>query len=100
MWDAVYPLTFPGMIDNVAELLKDLINTFASDSSKSERHGDGGRSLEAAERQIAELEESLKNAEGRDKVKIKNKIKNIRKAAEKARKGDTDWRRGGNNGRR
>jgi hypothetical protein len=34
----------------------------ANDSSKNERHGDSGRTMEKAQKQIAELEKQLENA--------------------------------------
>ena len=43
--------------------------------------------------QIAELEGKLKTATGRDARKIKQKIKNIREAAQRAKKGETHHRR-------
>lgn len=66
----------------------------ASDSSKNERHGDGGRRLEKAKREIADLEKKLASTTDRkEKIKIKNKIQNIRKAAQRAKKGETHSKR-------
>ena len=60
---------------------------YTKKSSKAEKHGDSGRALSKTEKQISELEEQLKQATGRNKVKIKNKIQKIIKAAQKAKKG-------------
>ncbi|NEO88692.1 MAG: RHS repeat-associated core domain-containing protein, partial [Spirulina sp. SIO3F2] len=61
----------------------------SSDSSKNEKHGDGGRAKAKAEKQINELKEKLKNATTRrEKVKINNKIKKIRRTAEDAGDGE------------
>ena len=65
----------------------------ASDSSKGMPHGDSGRALTKADKQIKGLEEQLETATGKEKTRIKQKIKNIREAAQKARKGDTDHRK-------
>jgi RHS repeat-associated protein len=64
----------------------------ASDNSKGERHGDGGRQLSKADKQIKALEEKLKDASRADGNRIKVKIRHIREAAEKAKKGETHWR--------
>ncbi|WP_426381352.1 RHS repeat domain-containing protein [Desulfosporosinus sp. SYSU MS00001] len=65
---------------------------FAKDSSKSERHGDGGRALDKAQKQIQILEEQLKTATGREADKIRQKIKNIERTAKGKAKGETHWR--------
>ena len=68
----------------------------ASNSSKNEAHGDGGRSWARAERDIAKLQEKL-NQSGlsrSEKEKIRNKIDNIRKTAQKKGKGENHSRRG------
>lgn len=60
----------------------------ASDSSKNEKHGDGGRALEKEKKRIGELEEQLNRTENRkDGERIKKKIQNIRKDGEIKRKG-------------
>ncbi len=59
----------------------------ARDSSPNERHGNTG-ALEKAGRQIADLEAQLATAKtAKEKQKIKQKIKNVRRAAEKGKKG-------------
>jgi Pretoxin HINT domain len=66
-----------------------------SDSSANEKHGDGGRALTKAEQQIEALEAKLCPGMGRkERLDIEQKIKNIRKAAEKAKKGEEHGRRG------
>ncbi|MCB2263520.1 MAG: hypothetical protein LGR52_11410, partial [Candidatus Thiosymbion ectosymbiont of Robbea hypermnestra] len=65
----------------------------ATDSSKAEKHGDSGRRLEKAEKQIKDLEKQLETASGVEKKRIKRKIKNIRQNAQKAKKGETHHRR-------
>lgn len=49
--------------------------------------------IEKGEKQIEQLEEQLKTAKGKEKTKIKQKIKNIREAAQKAKKGKTHHRK-------
>ncbi|MBP0018079.1 MAG: DUF4157 domain-containing protein [Cyanobacteria bacterium SBLK] len=63
------------------------------DSSKNEKHGDDGRALSKAEKYITELEEKLETATGKEKTKILNKIKKIKRNAEKKKKG-TEHSRG------
>lgn len=59
------------------------------DSSKNEQHGDGGRAWAKAQKQIAELEEKLKQADcGAERKDIRTKIKKIRQAAERIGKGE------------
>jgi RHS repeat-associated protein len=65
----------------------------ATDSSKGMPHGDSGRALTKAEKQIQGFEEQLKTAKGKEKTRIKQKIKNIREAAQKAKKGKTHHRK-------
>jgi len=61
----------------------------ARDSSKAERHGDGGRALAGAEQRIAELRKQLQGASKKEAKKIKQKIQNIRQAAQRKAKGET-----------
>jgi RHS repeat-associated protein len=65
----------------------------ASDSSKGMPHGDDGRAMEKGNKQIAELEEKLKTAKGKEAKRIRWKIQRIRKDAQKKKKGGTDWRK-------
>lgn len=67
-----------------------------SDSSKNEKHGDGGRAMQSAEKRIAELEAQLQNGSlsRKEKDKIKQTIKNIRQDAQKKAKGEEHGRRG------
>lgn len=59
-----------------------------SDSSKNEKHGDGGRSLEAAKKRIKELKEEIKpGMSKKDRLSIEKKINNIQKIAAKKAKG-------------
>jgi hypothetical protein len=58
-----------------------------SDSSKNEKHGDGGRRLSKTAQQIKQLEGKARTATGREKKKILQKIKNIKKMAKKDKKG-------------
>lgn len=60
----------------------------ASDSSKNEKHGDGGRAKSKADKQIEELLEILKSTiSKREKKKLRVKIENIRQDAERKKKG-------------
>ena len=59
----------------------------ASDSSKNEKHGDSG-AVTKAEKQIKDLEAQLGGANRKQKNKINQKIKNIRKNAQSQRGGE------------
>ena len=49
-----------------------------------ERHGDGGRGQAKAKKQISDLQNQLENATSKREIKrIRKKIENIRKDAEK-----------------
>ena len=49
-----------------------------SDSSKNEKHGDGGRSLKAAEKRIKELQEQIKpGMPKKERLSLEKKINNI-----------------------
>ena len=61
---------------------------FAKDAGKNDRHGDGGRGLTKAERQIADLESKLAGASGNEAKKIRQKIKNVRESAKNKKKGE------------
>ncbi|NLR75797.1 polymorphic toxin-type HINT domain-containing protein [Leeia aquatica] len=64
-------------------------------TGKSDAHGDPN-ALSKAEKQIEALREKL-NEPGlgrRDRIKIEQKIKNIRETAESRRKGETHWTKG------
>ena len=64
-------------------------------SSKNEKHGDGGRAMQSAEKQIAELKAQIKpGMDRKERIKIENKIENIRKNAQKKAKGEEHGRRG------
>jgi hypothetical protein len=62
--------------------------SFAKDSGKNGKHGDGGRALTKAEKQIEALEAQLANAVGNEAKKIKQKIQNVRRTAEKKKEGE------------
>jgi hypothetical protein len=57
-------------------------------TGKNEKHGDGGRALTKAEKQIQQLEEQVKTAKGTEKARIKKKIQNITQDALRKRKGE------------
>ena len=57
-------------------------------SGKNERHGDGGRSLSKAEKQIIELEQKAETAPKKERARINQRIKNIKYEADKRRKGE------------
>jgi RHS repeat-associated protein len=68
-----------------------------SDAGRGDPHGDAGRELERVNKRIDELQKQLAdlNKSGgpkKDKKKIKDLIRNLRKAAQKAAKGITHWR--------
>ena len=59
-----------------------------SDSSKNEKHGDGGRSLKAAEKRIKELQEQIKpGMPKKERLSLEKKINNITKTAARKAKG-------------
>ena len=68
-------------------------NQNKSGTGKSDPHGDNGRALEKAEKQIKELQAKLEGANKKEQLKIKQKIRNIQQAAQKKRSGETHWRR-------
>ncbi|HFC8529371.1 TPA: HINT domain-containing protein [Neisseria lactamica] len=64
-------------------------------SSKNEKHGDGGRSQISAESRIAELTNKIiPGMHKNERLKIKQKIKNIAKNANRKTKGEEHGRRG------
>lgn len=67
-----------------------------SDSSKNEKHGDGGRAMQSAERQIAEIERQIRegNLNNKEKQVLRKKIQRIREDAQKKAKGEEHGRRG------
>lgn len=84
----------PAAVDTVSNgwswLKNKASNIFkAKDSSKNEQHGDGGRALEKANKQIKELEKKLDDAIGKkEKDKIRQKIINIKDTAKKKARGE------------
>ena len=62
-------------------------------ATKGMPHGDSGRALTKAEKQIELLKEQLKTATKKEMKEIQNKIKNIREDALRKAKGETHWRR-------
>ncbi|HFC6695111.1 TPA: HINT domain-containing protein [Neisseria meningitidis] len=64
-------------------------------SSKNEKHGDGGRSQISAESKITELTNKIiPGMSKNERLKIKQKIKNIAKNANRKTKGEEHGRRG------
>ena len=57
-------------------------------SGKNEKHGDSGRSLSKAEKQINALEQKAETAPKKERDRINQRIKNIKYEAEKRRKGE------------
>ena len=62
-------------------------------STKRMPHGDGGRTLTQAEKRIKELEKQFQTAIGKEKKKLAQKIKEIRRDAERKAKGEAHWRK-------
>ncbi|MFT4928828.1 MAG: RHS repeat-associated protein [Phenylobacterium sp.] len=60
----------------------------AKDSSKNSAHGDDGRAKKKAQSAIGELEKKQEGSKGTNKKKMKQKIKNMKKTAEKKKKGE------------
>jgi hypothetical protein len=60
-----------------------------TDASNNERHGDGGRAQAKANKKLSDLQNQLSNATTKkEKIKIRNRMKNIVKDAEKKRNGE------------
>ena len=57
-------------------------------SGKNEKHGDGGRALSKVETQLNQLKDQLKDATGKEKKQIQQKIKNIQETARQKAKGE------------
>lgn len=68
---------------------EELLDLYENLNGKNEQHGDNGRAIGKAESQIGELENQLKNAKSKkEKEKINRKIANIKKTAQKKKKGE------------
>ena len=67
------------------------LNSQAS-NGKNEKHGDGGRAISKAEKQVQKLEAKLKEAKGSKAIKIRHKMIRIKKIAEGNAKGTEDSR--------
>jgi len=64
-------------------------NQYSKSNGKNESHGDNGRALEKADKQIKDLEKQLKRTKNnRERKIIKKKIENIRKSAQKKKSGE------------
>ena len=62
---------------------------YSKSNGKNEPHGDNGRALEKAEKQIKDLENQMKHAKNnRERNIIKKKIENVRKSAQKKQSGE------------
>ncbi|POF29594.1 hypothetical protein [Roseibium marinum] len=67
----------------------------ASDSGKNDNHGDGGRATEKAQKQVENLNAKLADAKTRrEKKLLDRKIRNVKKAAQRAAKGEIHSTRG------
>ena len=67
----------------------------ATDSSKNEKHGDGGRTLEKEKERLEGLESDVRNAKTRkEKEQLKIKIQKIKEIAIKDQKGEEHGRTG------
>lgn len=62
---------------------------YSKSNGKNEPHGDNGRAIEKAEKQIKDLEKQMKNAKNnRERKIIKKKMENIRKSAQRKQSGE------------
>ena len=62
---------------------------YEKSNGKNEQHGDGGRALEKADKQIKDLEKQYENSKSRvERQRIRKKIDRIRKDAQRKRKGE------------
>ena len=64
------------------------------DSSKNERHGDSGRAQAKADQHIEVLEEKMRHASRKERLRLDRRIKNIAKDAKRKRRGETHHRQG------
>ena len=63
-------------------------------SGKNERHGDGGRSLDKAQKRIEELKAQIKESKSRkEREKLKTKIEHIRQDVSSKKRGEEHSRR-------
>ncbi len=87
-------VAIPEIIETGTDIIQDIDDLIsrAKDSSKAERHGDSGRALEKAQKKIENLGRQLESTTGREARKIRQKIKNIREAAQRKAKGETHSR--------
>ena len=70
-------------------IVEELLDLYENLNGKNEQHGDNGRAIGKAESQIGELENQLKNAKNnKEREKINRKIANIKKTAQKKKKGE------------
>jgi hypothetical protein len=69
----------------------------ATDSGKNSKHGDSGRSMSKADKQIEGYKKELETATGSTRQKIMKKIQNVTEAAKRAQKGTEDTRTGKRN---
>jgi hypothetical protein len=60
-------------------------------TGKNDPHGDSGRALEKANKQVEELRKKLESAKGKEAAKIKQKMRNVIETAKKKRKGESHW---------
>ena len=81
---AVYIFSFPILFKGDSSPTQ-----YEKSNGKNEQHGDGGRAVEKADKQIKDLERQMKEAKNnRERKKIKRKIENIRKSAQKKQSGE------------
>ena len=81
-------LVVGGVAWGIEELI-DYVDEYGKSNGKNEQHGDNGRAIGKSESQIGELENQLKNAKNnKEREKINRKIANIKKTAQKKKKGE------------
>ena len=75
-------------LDEVGVIISNKKTRRTRDSSASEKHGDNGRALSKAGRQIEDLKKQKEGASRREKERINRKIQNIQHDAQRKQKGE------------
>lgn len=65
----------------------------ARDASKNERHGDGGRAMESAEKRVAQLRQEANTLPRKERQAMEKKAQRIQRDAERKRKGEEHSRK-------
>ena len=81
-------------VKKMDDVVKQKKNLTAKDASKNSKHGDSGRSMTKAEKQIQGYEKQIETASKKEKKKLKDKIRRVKQDAQKKAKGEEHSRVG------